>query len=231
MTIQTLNPSTGELLQSFDELSNDDLESTLNQAHKAFLAWRRTSLEQRVGLMNAAADVLETNAPEYARLMATEMGKPVRQGRSEIEKSAGVCRYYAEHAPEFLEPEPIETEAHRSFVTFPPLGVVLAVMPWNFPFWQVFRFAAPALMAGNAAVLKHAANVPQCAQAIEDVFSQAGFPLRVFTNLFIGKDTGGERDPAPRDRGGDADGQYGGRKSGREHRRRRLEEDGLGVGR
>ncbi len=136
--------------------------------------------------MVAVAAVLERNAALYARLMAHEMGKPVRQGRSEVEKCAWVCRYYAQHAAKFLEAEVVATEAQRSLVTFQPLGVVLAVMPWNFPFWQVFRFAAPALMAGNVALLKHASNVPQCAVAIEQAFSEATFPPGVFTSLPIG---------------------------------------------
>jgi succinate-semialdehyde dehydrogenase/glutarate-semialdehyde dehydrogenase len=136
--------------------------------------------------MREAATILRARAGEFARLMGEEMGKPVRDGRGEAEKCAWVCDYYAEHAERFLAPEAVETDARESFVTFQPLGVVLAVMPWNFPFWQVFRFAAPALMAGNTAVLKHASNVPGCALAIEDIFRQAGFPVNVFRSLLVG---------------------------------------------
>lgn len=188
MSIQSLNPATGEELRSFVETSSEDIEVTLKQAHQAFLSWRRTSFSRRAELMRAAATILEKNATEYARLMALEMGKPILQGRAEIDKCAWVCRYYAEHAERFLEPEPVETSAQRSVVTFQPLGVVLAVMPWNFPFWQVFRFVAPTLTAGNVAVLKHASNVPQCALAIEGLLRQAAFPPYVFANLLIGSD-------------------------------------------
>src|SRR6202030_2030156 len=147
--------------------------------------WRRTSFEERATLMSAAAQVLRGSAGDYARLMAQEMGKPVRDGVAEVEKCASGCDFYAENAARFLAREPIATEARNSFVTFNPLGVVLAVMPWNFPFWQVFRFAAPGLMAGNAAVLKHASNVPGCALAIEALFREAGFPEHLFRTLMM----------------------------------------------
>ncbi len=186
MTIESVNPATGEVLQSFAEMSAADVESALARTHDCFAAWRQTSWARRTELMNSLAAVLEKNAGLYARLMAYEMGKPVRQGQAEVEKCAWVCRYYAQWGEQFLETETIATDARHSFVTFQPLGVVLAVMPWNFPFWQVFRFAAPALMAGNVGVLKHASNVPQCALAIEDAFCQAAFPPGVFTNLRIG---------------------------------------------
>ena len=137
-------------------------------------------------MMQRAAHILRENAHEYAVLMAQEMGKPIKDGRAEAEKCAWVCEYYAEQAETFLQPEIIPTDASKSFVTFQPIGVVLAVMPWNFPFWQVFRFAAPALMAGNTGVLKHASNVPGCALAIEAVFRQAGFPEHAFRTLLIG---------------------------------------------
>src|SRR5437867_9658831 len=136
--------------------------------------------------MRRAAQLLREQAEAYATLMAQEMGKPVKDGRAEAEKCAWACNYYADSAEQFLQPEIIETEARKSFVAFQPLGVVLAVMPWNFPFWQVFRFAAPALMAGNAGVLKHASNVPGCALAIADIFRQAGFPEHLFATLLIG---------------------------------------------
>src|SRR6202030_3177529 len=147
--------------------------------------WRRTSFEERATLMSAAAQVLRGSAGDYARLMAQEMGKPVRDGVAEVEKCASGCDFYADNAARFLAREPVPTEARKSFITFNPLGVVLAVMPWNFPFWQVFRFAAPGLMAGNAAVLKHASNVPGCVLAIEAVFREAGFPEHLFRTLMI----------------------------------------------
>jgi succinate-semialdehyde dehydrogenase/glutarate-semialdehyde dehydrogenase len=158
---------------------------TIEKAHAAFLSWRKTGFAQRAPLMHAAARVLRARARELAQLMAREMGKPVRGGMAEIEKCAGGCDFFADNAERFLARENIETEASRSFVTFNPLGVVLAVMPWNFPFWQVFRFAAPGLMAGNAGVLKHASNVPGCALAIEAVFREAGFPEHLFRTLMI----------------------------------------------
>ncbi len=186
MGIESINPATGEVLGRFSELSEGKVEMILSDAQRAFLAWRRTRFARRAELMYALADRLQENALTYARLMACEMGKPLAQGRSEVEKCAWVCRYYAEHAETFLCNEPVATDAHHSFVTFQPLGIVLAVMPWNFPFWQVFRFAAPGLMAGNVALLKHASNVPQCAVAIEEAFCSAGFPPNVFTNLLVG---------------------------------------------
>jgi succinate-semialdehyde dehydrogenase/glutarate-semialdehyde dehydrogenase len=153
---------------------------------RPFQGWRRTSIRSRAPLMRQAAQVLRSNVAEHARLMAQEMGKPIRDGEAEIEKCAIGRDYYAEHAEHFLAPEMVRTDARKSFVGFQPLGVVLAVMPWNFPFWQVFRFAAPGLMAGNAAVLKHASNVPGCALAIEQVFAKAGFPENLFRTLMIG---------------------------------------------
>ncbi len=186
MAIETLNPATGELIQSFDEWSTEKVAAVLDQVHEAFGHWKGTSFEERSRLMRRAAAVLREGAGDYARLMAIEMGKPVAEGRAEVEKCALVCEYYADHAAGFLSDEPIESDASRSYVAFRPLGTILAVMPWNFPFWQVFRFAAPTLMAGNTGILKHASNVPQCALAIEDVFIKAGFPEHVFRSLLIG---------------------------------------------
>src|SRR3989442_2073818 len=163
-----------------------EVRRVIEQAHKAFLDWRKTSFAERAQRMQQAARILREQAKEYATLMAQEMGKPVKDGRAEAEKCAWVCDYYAENAEQFLMPEVVESDASKSFVTFQPLGVVLAVMPWNFPFWQVFRFAAPALMAGNAGVLKHASNVPGCALAIEEIFRTAGFPDHLFRTLLIG---------------------------------------------
>lgn len=186
MTIATIDPTTGETIRVYTELSPGEAALIVENADNAFHSWRRTSFDERAALMRQAASILRAGADEFARLMAEEMGKPVRDGRAEAEKCAWVCDYYAENAGRFLAPEYVETDAQESFVTFQPLGVILAVMPWNFPFWQVFRFAAPALMAGNTAVLKHASNVPGCALAIEDIFRQAGFPEGVFRTLLVG---------------------------------------------
>lgn len=186
MAMQAVNPATGVTIKEYDEMTPEDVTRAVEAAHTAFLSWRRTEFAERAGLMHEAAQVLREKSDEYAILMASEMGKPVAQGRAEVEKCAWVCDYYAESAESFLRPELVETDASKSFVTFLPLGVVLAVMPWNFPLWQVFRFAAPALMAGNAGVLKHASNVPGCALAIEDVFSKAGFPADIFRTLLVG---------------------------------------------
>src|SRR5208337_2554808 len=154
MAIQAINPASGEVLKSYQEMMPGVVNDIVGKTHEAFLGWRRTTFDHRAGLLRKAAKILRANAAEYARLMAQEMGKPVRDGVAEAQKCALGCDFYAEHAERFLAPEPVPTQARKSFVTFNPLGVVLAVMPWNFPFWQVFRFAAPALMAGNAAVLK-----------------------------------------------------------------------------
>ena len=186
MSIRAINPATGETMHIYKEMAPAEVAQAITQAHDAFRLWKQTSMAERAQHMHQAAKLLRHQAPTYATLMAEEMGKPVRDGRAEVEKCAWVCDFYAEQAAQFLTPEVVETEASRSFVTFQPLGVVLAVMPWNFPFWQVFRFAAPALMAGNAGVLKHASNVPGCALAIADVFRQAGFPEPLFATLLIG---------------------------------------------
>ena len=186
MALHAVNPTTGETIKTYDELSPAEAGRIVTQAHTTFQDWKQTTFAERARVMQRAAHILRENASEYAVLMAQEMGKPVRDGRAEAEKCAWVCEYYAENAEAFLQPEIIPTDARKSFVTFQPLGVVLAVMPWNFPFWQVFRFAAPALMAGNTGVLKHASNVPGCALAIEQVFRQAGFPEHAFRTLLIG---------------------------------------------
>ncbi|HSP94258.1 MAG TPA: NAD-dependent succinate-semialdehyde dehydrogenase [Thermoanaerobaculia bacterium] len=186
MTLRAINPANGEVLANYDEMAPAAVGEIISAAHEEFLGWRRTSFAERAAPMRRAGEILRANAVEYARLMAREMGKPVREGTAEARKCATVCDFYAENAERFLDREPIATDARKSFVTFNPLGVVLAVMPWNFPFWQVFRFAAPGLMAGNAAVLKHASNVPGCALAIEDVFCRAGFPTNLFRALMIG---------------------------------------------
>src|ERR1700739_1991326 len=185
MTIQAINPATSEVLKTYAEMAPETVKGIVSKTHEAFLGWRRTTFSDRAGLMRKAAEILRANAGEYAHLMAQEMGKPVRDGVAEAQKCALGCDFYAGHAERFLAREPVTIEARKSFVTFNPLGVILAVMPWNFPFWQVFRFAAPTLMAGDAAVLKHASNVPGCALAIEDVFREAGFPEDLFRTILV----------------------------------------------
>ena len=186
MAIATVNPATGETLKEFAPLTGDEIETKLALAARAFAAHRRTSFAERAGKMQRAAEILEARGEEFARLMTVEMGKPIKAAREEVKKCAWVCRYYAEAAEGFLSDEAVESNASRSYVSFQPIGAVLAVMPWNFPFWQVFRFAAPALMAGNCGLLKHASNVPQCALAIEEIFRAAGFSEGVFQTLLIG---------------------------------------------
>jgi len=188
MAIQSINPATGEKIHLYEEASPEEIEQTLQSADRAFAEWRETDFSKRAMLLKAAGELLRKDAGDYAKLMALEMGKPVSQGHDEVEKCAWACDYFAENAERFLAPEPFKTDASASFVAFKPLGVVLAVMPWNFPFWQVFRAAAPALMAGNAMVLKHASNVPGCALAIEKIFRDAGFPVGLFGNLLLGKE-------------------------------------------
>jgi succinate-semialdehyde dehydrogenase / glutarate-semialdehyde dehydrogenase len=186
MAIESINPATGQRIRSYEEMAPATVANIIGTAREAHLAWRRISFNDRARPMRQAAKLLRDRAGDYARTMALEMGKPLRDGIAEAQKCATACDFYAEHAERFLAREPIATEARSSFVTFNPLGVVLAVMPWNFPFWQVFRFAAPTLMAGNAGVLKHASNVPACALAIEALFKDAGFPQHLFSTLLIG---------------------------------------------
>jgi succinate-semialdehyde dehydrogenase/glutarate-semialdehyde dehydrogenase len=188
MAIATINPTTGETLKTFSELSSEQLETKLLLAAATFHAYKRTSFADRAAWMLRAAEILETEKQELGKMMTLEMGKPLKAAISEAEKCAWVCRYYAESAEQHLGDQVVQTNAQRSFVRFQPLGPVLAVMPWNFPFWQVFRFAAPALMAGNVGLLKHASNVPQCALAIEDIFKRAGFPEGALQTLLIGSD-------------------------------------------
>ena len=186
MSIATVNPTNGKTLKVFEALSPASIEGRLAKAQAAFNAYRTTSFAQRAQWLRAAADLLEANKQAYGELMTVEMGKPVTSAISEVAKCAWVCRFYADNAEEFLQDAPVITDASQSFVRYQPLGVVLAVMPWNFPFWQVFRFAAPTLMAGNVGVLKHASNVPQCALVIEEIFRKAGFPEDVFQTLLVG---------------------------------------------
>src|SRR6184192_657575 len=185
MNIQSINPATGEVLESFQEMTTSEVDRILEAAYTTFHEWRSRPFADRAKKMREAARVLRAAREKYARTMALEMGKPIVQGEAEVEKCASVCDYYAEHAEAFLADQPRETDASSSYVRYEPLGPVLAIMPWNFPFWQVFRFAAPALMAGNVGVLKHAANVPQCALAIEKIICRAGFEDGVFQALLI----------------------------------------------
>jgi succinate-semialdehyde dehydrogenase/glutarate-semialdehyde dehydrogenase len=186
MPLDVVNPATGETLRTYDEMTPQQTAAAIEEAHAAWMSWRKVPFSERARPMKRAAAILRERKEEFAKLMAVEMGKPVKQGIAEAEKCALGCDYYADHAEVHLAPEIVKTEAAKSYVAFEPIGVVLAVMPWNFPFWQVFRFAAPALMAGNAGVLKHASNVPGCAIAIEEVFVAAGFPKGVFRTLLIG---------------------------------------------
>lgn len=185
MPYVSLNPATNKIFKTFPSWDDRKLVVALERAHAAQAAWCRIDIGERSGLLQKAAGVLRERSDEFARLVTLEMGKPLREAKAEVEKCALGCEYYAMHAAHFLESEPVETDAGKSYVAFEPLGTVLAVMPWNFPFWQVFRFAAPALMAGNAAVLKHASSVPQCALAIEEIFRVSGFPEYIFTTLLI----------------------------------------------
>jgi succinate-semialdehyde dehydrogenase / glutarate-semialdehyde dehydrogenase len=186
MVIATINPATGELVRSFPELSDADIEQKLQKAVSAFGQHRNTMFADRAQRMHKAADILENEKEKFGRMMTLEMGKTLRSAIAEAAKCATACRYYAEHAERFLADEVVETGAKKSFVRYLPIGPILAVMPWNFPFWQVIRFAAPALMAGNVGLLKHASNVPQCALQIEDLFHRAGFADGVFQTLLIG---------------------------------------------
>ena len=188
MTLRSVNPATGNTLQSFVEMTEDEVNAIIESVHGAFNGWRKTSFSFRAERMKEVAYLLRDRKEEFGTLMTEEMGKPYKQSIAEAEKCAWVCEYYADNAEKFLANKDIATEASDSFVSYQPIGIVLAVMPWNFPFWQVFRFAAPALMAGNVGILKHASNVQVCAQAIEDIFTAADFPENLFKNLVIGSD-------------------------------------------
>jgi len=186
MTLKAVNPANGELVAEYEEHSPQEVERAIEAAHEAYLGWRRLSFEERAKPMRRAAELLRERARDYGKLMAEEMGKPIKGGIAEAEKSAWACDYFADNAETFLQPESVPMDGARGIVAFQPIGVVLAVMPWNFPFWQVFRFIAPTLMAGNAGILKHASNVPGSAKAIEDVMNDAGFPNGLFRSLMIG---------------------------------------------
>jgi succinate-semialdehyde dehydrogenase/glutarate-semialdehyde dehydrogenase len=227
MAIASINPATGETLKTFEPLSHQQLNEKLQRAHETFQTYQRTGFAERVPLMSRAAEILESEKRDFARVMTLEMGKPISAAVQEAEKCAWVCRYYAENAEQHLADQIVETNATKSYVHFQPLGVVLAVMPWNFPFWQVFRFAAPGLMAGNVGLLKHSSNVPQCALAIEDIFRRAGFPEGAFQTLLIGFGS----ECAGRFAGGrgDAYRERAGRAQRREHCRKADQENRAGT--
>ena len=183
--LTSISPATNKLIKNYEEMMSEESSQIISLADEAFKSWKETTFTHRSELMKNAAKFLRTKSEEYSVLMTMEMGKPIVQSKAEVEKCAWVCEYYAENAEKYLEDEIIKTEASKSFVSYQPLGVILAIMPWNFPFWQVFRFAAPNLMAGNAGLLKHASNVSGCALAIEDVFRKAGFPENLFRTLLV----------------------------------------------
>lgn len=183
--MKSINPFNGELLEEYPEDSEKELQRRLNKAQERFKHYRNSKMEEREDKLKRLAELLRSRSDQYAPMLTLEMGKPLREARAEIEKCAWVCEYYAENAASFLKPEYVETDADKSYISYEPLGVILAVMPWNFPFWQVFRFAAPTLMAGNTAVLKHASNVQGSARLIEEVIKDAGFEDGCFQNLCI----------------------------------------------
>ena len=186
MAIASTNPATGQVMKTFAALGSSEIESKLAAAARAFPQWSAAGFARRAACLRRAADILEAERDRLGGLAVAEMGKPLRQAFAEVEKCAWACRHYAEHAQAMLADEPVATDAATSYVRYEPLGIILAVMPWNFPFWQVFRFAAPALMAGNVGLLKHASNVPQCALAIEDVLARAGLVAGAFQTLLVG---------------------------------------------
>jgi len=186
MAIASINPATGDVIRKFEALTDAEVDVKITKAAVAFHSFRKTAMANRARWMIKAAEILESEKEAIGRLMTLEMGKTLASAIAETEKCASTCRYYAEHAPQFVADEPIATSAAKSFIRYEPIGIVLAVMPWNFPFWQVFRFVAPGLMAGNVGLLKHASNVPQCALKIEEIVRRAGFPADVFQTLLIG---------------------------------------------
>ncbi|WP_224997226.1 NAD-dependent succinate-semialdehyde dehydrogenase [Cesiribacter sp. SM1] len=186
MSIRSVNPFNNQTIRQFNEASDSDIKNVLDLSQDAFRHWRKAPFSERVECMNAAAQIMEDDLEHYAHLMTLEMGKTLKEARAEIQKCADACRYYAQHAELFLQDRPLNVKKGRAFVSYEPIGTVLAIMPWNFPYWQVIRFAAPNLMAGNVGILKHASNVPQVALALEEIFQRAGFPGGVFQSLLIG---------------------------------------------
>jgi len=187
-SVTTINPATEESIKTYNRLQTSEVVSKIEKANSVYNSWRHTSYDERAKLMNALADIFDKRNEEYAQLATQEMGKTIVQARKEIEKCAKICRYYADHTADLLANENVKTEAHKSYVTFQPLGVILAIMPWNFPFYQVIRFLVPALMAGNTGILKHASNVQGCAFALEKAIEDAGFPKGIFSNLNVSSD-------------------------------------------
>lgn len=186
MALISQNPATEQIIKTYDEMTIDEVNKILGEVQSEWEEWKTHSFQYRAEKIKRVAELLRGRKDEYGRIMSLEMGKPFAQAKAEAEKSAWVCDYYADNAEAFLSPKPVETGASKSYVTFEPIGIVLAVMPWNFPFWQVFRYAAPTLIAGNACVLKHASNVQGSAFAIEEIFRKAGLPQNLFRNLCIG---------------------------------------------
>ncbi len=199
--MRSVNPATGESIRDFTAHSDDEVQSHIDSANRAFQDWKERSFEERADLFRNLAELLRDGAGELAKLMTAEVGKPIEQARGEAEKCGWVCEYFADHAADFLEAEDVDTEARSAQVQFEPLGAILAVMPWNFPFWQVFRFAAPTMMAGNTALLTHASNVLGCAEEISALFEEAGFPEGVFDHLNIDNETTAEVIKTPEIRG------------------------------
>jgi succinate-semialdehyde dehydrogenase/glutarate-semialdehyde dehydrogenase len=186
MSIQSVNPSTNEVIKQFEEATDEDVKYVLERSEEAFKDWKNTSFKERAVIMQKAADIMEDDIEHYAYLMTLEMGKVKREAHAEIKKCASACRYFAEHAESFLKNEPLPVQDGEAYVAYDPIGPILAVMPWNFPYWQVFRFAAPNIMAGNVGILKHASSVPQVSMAIEEIFLKAGLPDNVFKSLLVG---------------------------------------------
>ena len=186
MSLKSINPFTSQVIEEFDELSDEAIQKILACSASAFEKWKKSDFNSRQALLGKAANILRKNVKELSLAITREMGKPITESEAEINKCAWVCDYYAENGGNFLSDQPVETDAYKSYVRYEPLGIVLGIMPWNFPFWQVFRFAVPALMAGNTVLLKHASNVQGCAREIENVFTGSGFPADIFRNLVIG---------------------------------------------
>lgn len=185
MTLTSINPTTGKIIAKFDEWNTETINKQLATSTRAFDCWKKTEYHERKILLKNTVMLLRSSKTSYAKLMSTEMGKPIQQAEAEVDKCAWVCDFYAENGQDFLKNQIVGTDAEKSYVQFNPLGIILGIMPWNYPFWQVFRWAAPSLMAGNVAVLKHSSNVPQCASVIEDIFRESGFPKDVFKNIPI----------------------------------------------
>ena len=189
MKIESVNPYTAQKIKEYETLSFEDCKNIISSSRASFPSWRKTPMEERTEILSSVANRLRENKKEYGRTITSEMGKPIKEAVAEVEKCALLCDYYAEHSANFLREEIIETEAVKSYVRFDPLGVIFCIMPWNFPFWQVFRFAVPAIAAGNVCVLKHASNVPECALMIEKIFLESGLPDHIFKTLIIDAET------------------------------------------